>query len=264
MRVAEFSLMFLGVGNAGARGLGSSAAVLERRGVPILLIDCGPDTLHAFAEAYCGRSGPPELPDLFITHAHMDHVAGLEGLFYRLATADPPLRSPRLYVPTPLVAVLQRRLADYPSPLAEGGRNFWDVFHLIPVSEHFWHQHLRFACFPVRHHEWLSAFGLALQGRFLYTGDTRPIPEVVNRYASHGERIFHDCALHGNPSHTGVVDLQTQYKGEQVARMILYHYESEDAGSEIQRLGFRIAAPGQRIGLPGEGPAAATDGDNTR
>jgi ribonuclease BN (tRNA processing enzyme) len=252
MRVSEFALMFLGVGNAGARALGSSAAVLERRGEPMLLIDCGPDTLHAYADAYCGHHGPPDLPDLFITHAHLDHVAGIEGLFYRLATADPPLRAPRLYVPTPLVPVLQRRLADYPSPLAEGGRNFWDPFHLIPVSERFWHQNLLFDCFPVRHHEWLSAFGLALEGHFLYSGDTRPIPEAISRYASHGERIFHDCALNGNPSHTGVDDLRAQYKAEQVNRMILYHYESEEAGREIQRRGFRIASSGERIGLPAE------------
>jgi ribonuclease BN (tRNA processing enzyme) len=253
--LAEFALVFLGVGSAGARSLGSSAAVLERRGEPILLIDCGPDTLHAFAAAYCGQAGPPELPDLFVTHPHLDHVAGLEALFYRLATAEAPLRAPRLYVPAPLVSVLQRRLADYPSPLAEGGRNFWDVFHLIPVSEQFWHRDLCFDCFPVRHHEWLSAFGLALPGRFLYTGDTRPIPEVINCLASHGEHIFHDCALHGNPSHTGVDELPDQYKAEQVERMILYHYESEDAAEEMRRRGFRVALPGERIGLPDLGSA---------
>jgi glyoxylase-like metal-dependent hydrolase (beta-lactamase superfamily II) len=183
--MSEFFLRFLGVGNAHAPGLGSSAAVLERGTEPWLLIDCGPDSLPAYVEIYGG------LPTaIFITHAHFDHIGGLEALFYRLATAASPVEPPRLLVPVELVAVLQRRLADYPNLLAEGGCNFWDVFHLIPVAERFWHRDLRFTVFPVRHHDYLAAFGLALEGRFLFTGDTRPIPEILNRYASRGEDYF--------------------------------------------------------------------------
>lgn len=252
--MSGLALRFLGVGNANARSLGSSAAVLESEGGPLLLIDCGSDTLHA----YLARYG--ELPEaLFITHAHLDHVCGLEGLFYRLATIrpSPQTQPPRLFVPVSLVPVLQRRLADYPNLLAEGGCNFWDVFRLIPVAEGFWHRGLAFDCFPSRHHDWLSAFGLALKGRFLYTGDTRPIPEVINRYASQGEPIFHDCALSANPSHTGLADIRAQYKEEQWRRMVFYHYESEAAGREIAAQGFCIATPGDCFPLgPGiEGSA---------
>jgi ribonuclease BN (tRNA processing enzyme) len=197
--MSEFFLRFLGVGNAQASGLGSSAAVLERGEAPWLLIDCGPDTLQAYVETYSG------LPTaIFITHAHLDHIGGLEALFYRLATAASPAEPPRLLIPVELVAVLQRRLADYPNLLAEGGCNFWDVFHPIPVSERFWHRDLLFSVFPVRHHDYLAAFGLALEGRFLFTGDTRPIPEILNRHASRGETIFHDCGTRANPSHTGL------------------------------------------------------------
>ena len=210
--MSEFALRFLGVGNANARSLGSSAAVLECEGSPLLLIDCGPDTLHTYLDRYGALP-----PALFITHAHLDHVAGLEGLFYRLATTQPPPEPPMLFVPVTLVPVLQRRLADYPNLLAEGGRNFWDVFRLIPVAERFWHRDLVFDCFPARHHDWLSAFGLALEGRFLYTGDTRPIPEVVNCFASHGEPIFHDCALSANPSHTGLAGHPRPVQGGTVA-----------------------------------------------
>ena len=78
-KVAEFALRFLGVGNANALSLGSSAAVLERDGVPLLLIDCGPDTLHSYLARY-GQLPPA----LFITHAYLDHVAGLEGSIARL------------------------------------------------------------------------------------------------------------------------------------------------------------------------------------
>ena len=182
--MSALGLRFLGVGNSQARSLGSSAAVLEVGDEPRLLFDCGPGTLDAYLACY---DAPPQA--LFITHAHFDHIGGLEGLYYRLATAaaTEPRKLVRLFVPVPLIPVLQRRLADYPNLLAEGGSNFWDVFQLIPVSESFWHADWQFTVFPVRHHEYLSAFGLALQGVFLYSGDTRPIPEVINRFANRGE-----------------------------------------------------------------------------
>jgi ribonuclease BN (tRNA processing enzyme) len=242
--MAVSAIRFLGVGNSHALSLGSSAAVLEAGDEPLLLIDCGPDTLSAYSDVY---GGLPEA--IFITHAHLDHIGGLEGLFYRLATARSAPIMPRLYLPAPLLQVLQRRLADYPNLLAEGGCNFWDLFQLIPVSERFWHRDLLFSVFPVRHHEYLAAFGLALEGRFLYSGDTRPIPETVNRYAGRGEPIFHDCCTTPNPSHTSVQDIQHEYKREQWQRMLFYHYESAAAGRLIEKQGYRIVTRGERVDL---------------
>ncbi|WP_462321799.1 MBL fold metallo-hydrolase [Halochromatium sp.] len=242
--MSELGLRFLGVGNAQAQDLGSSAAVFETAEQPLLLIDCGPMTLAAYRGIYCD-----EPSSLFITHAHLDHIGGLEGLFYRLATAEAPRAPVTLFVPVALITVLQRRLADYPSLLAEGGSNFWDVFQLIPVSEGFWHHGLYFSVFPVRHHEHLTAFGLALEGVFVFTGDTRPIPEVLNRYARRGEWVFHDCGLVSNPSHCSVDELRAEYSAEQCQRMVLYHYESEQTGEQIERAGWRIARRGERFSL---------------
>jgi ribonuclease BN (tRNA processing enzyme) len=241
------ALRFLGVGNAQATDLGSSAAVLEEDGMPLVLIDCGPDTLNRFREAYAGM----EPPALFITHPHFDHIGGLEGWFYRLITLHRVL-PPKLYVPARLLPVLQRRIADYPNMLAEGGSNFWDVFQLIPVSERFWHSNLLFDVFPVRHHEHDTAFGLALKGRFLYTGDTRPIPEVVIRYACRGETIFHDCAIEPSPSHTAVSDIRREYPPEQWQRMVFYHYGSLDERRLIESEGFHAARSGVVYALAAE------------
>ncbi|NBC47474.1 MAG: MBL fold metallo-hydrolase [Gammaproteobacteria bacterium] len=256
--MSDLGLRFLGVGNAQAVALGSSAAVLEAGERPSLLIDCGPHTVSAYLEQYGA------LPSaLFITHAHLDHIGGLEGLFYRLATAAQTPAPVRLFVPVSLVSVLQRRLADYPSLLAEGGCNFWDVFQLIPVSETFWHRGLSFTVFPVRHHEYLAAFGLALEGVFLFTGDTCPIPEVLNRFARRGEWVFHDCSTAANPSHTALDEIRIAYNLEQWRRMVFYHYASERDGEQIERAGFRIAHPGERFPLerrPGSETVASGDG----
>lgn len=248
--MTELGLRFLGVGNAFATSLGTSAAVLEAANEPLLLIDCGPETLSRYVEQY------DRLPEaLFITHAHFDHVGGLEGLFYRLATAPTRLPLLRLYMPVTLAEILQRRLADYHNLLAEGGLNFWDVFQLVLVSERFWHRDLNLTVFPVRHHEHRAAFGLALEGRFLFTGDTRPIPELINLYGTRGEPIFHDCCTIANPSHTGIDDLFREYKEETRRRMILYHYESTAAGRLLEERGFRIARAGERYDLPKPSPA---------
>ena len=168
-------LRFLGVGNAAAHELGNAAAVLEDDvGAPLLLIDCGPTVLPGYVDQYA------TLPEaLFITHTHLDHVGGLENLFYRLACEQTALPPVRLYVPAAIVERLHRLLGEEPFKLAEGGMNFWDRFQLVPVGDHFWHAGRLFDVFTVDHHGYRSAFGLALADYFLYTGDTRPIADVL-------------------------------------------------------------------------------------
>lgn len=241
----RWALRFLGVGNAAAAGeLGSASAVLECDGRSLLMIDCGLQAL----DAHLARYGTA--PDaVFVTHVHMDHVAGLERLFFR-AWFDPERRGRvRMYVAAPVVPYLQSRLAEYPGVLAEGGANFWDAFQLVPVTRGFWHVGRWFEVFPVRHHRPDTAFGLRLRGSVVWTGDTRPIPEMLAQYADAGETIAHDCALHGNPSHSGIDDLEREYPGELLERLVLYHYASAQDATMLRARGRRVATPGEAIEL---------------
>lgn len=240
-----WSLRFLGVGNASAVELGSASAVVEQDGEPLLMLDCGQEALSAYLEAY-GR--PPDA--LFITHVHLDHVAGMERLFVK-SFFDPARRGRvRIYVPAAVVPHLQSRVADYPGVLAEGGANFWDAFQLVPVRQGFWHRRRYYEVFAVRHHLPDTAFGLRLPGSFTFTGDTRPIPEVLARYADAGELIAHDCALHGNPSHSGVEDLEREYPPSLRDRLVVYHYASAGEAVALRARGLRVAEPGQALALP--------------
>jgi ribonuclease BN (tRNA processing enzyme) len=232
-------LRFLGVGSAQAPELGSACGVVERDGRPLLMIDCGAEALSAYLERY--GAVPPAV---YVTHTHMDHVGGLERLFYKVYF-DAQLRGRvRLYAHAALVPLLQARVADYPEVLAEGGANFWDGFTLVPLSRGFWLDGLWFDAFPTRHHAPNTSFGLALAGSFVWTGDTRPVPEMLAAYAAHGELVAHDCALVGNPSHTGVDDLAREYPEELRRRLVLYHYASEADAAAMEARGLRVARQG--------------------
>ncbi len=239
------TLTFLGVGSAQAVELGSASAVLEHDGRPSLLIDCGPEALTAYLARY---GGVPTA--LFLTHAHLDHVGGMERLFYRVYFDAHHAGRVRVYAPAQLVPILQERLGNYPGVLAEGGANFWDAFQLVPVGSEFWHADLRFDVFPVRHHAPMTAFGLGLRGSFVYTGDTRPIPELLRAYGSGGETVFHDCALVGNPSHSGLDDLEREYDTALRSRLVLYHYGCDGDGAAMRARGCRVAVPGETFALP--------------
>jgi ribonuclease BN (tRNA processing enzyme) len=241
----SWKLRFLGVGNAqAAAALGSAAAVIERDGSPLLMIDCGPEALNAFVAQYGGH------PDaVFVTHVHMDHVAGLERLFFA-SYFDPSRRGRvRLYVPVTVLPFLQQRLAEYPGVVAEGGANWWDAFQLVPVTRGFWHRGRWYDAFPVRHHFPDTAFGLRLRGSVVWTGDTRPIPEMLALHADAGELVAHDCALHGNPSHSGIDDLEREYPEALLQRCLLYHYESAAARGALRARGHRVAEQGELVAL---------------
>lgn len=248
---SDWSLHFLGVGSSQAVDLGSASVVVERSGQPLLMVDCGTEALSAYLERY--GAVPPAL---FITHAHLDHVGGMERLFGKLWFDEKLRGASRLFVPAALVPILHSRIGDYPGVLAEGGVNFWEAFRFVPIRRGFWLDGCWFDVFPTRHHLHNTSFGLALRGSFVFTGDTRPIPEFLESWVSEGEWVAHDCGRFGNPSHTGLDDLEANYSDGLRSRLLLYHYGSESDAELFRSQGYAVATPGLNQPLHAPRPPA--------
>ena len=241
----SWALRFLGTGGAMAVAeFGSALACIEREGRPWLAIDCGSEGLSRYVQHY------GEYPwAVYVTHAHLDHVSGFERMFVAGIFDETRRGRVRVYCPTGVLPWLQRRVAEYPNALAEGGANFWDAFQLVVVGDHFWHDGVRLETFPVRHHWPDAAHGLRLPGSLVWTGDTRPIPEMLARHADAGELIAHDCALVGNPSHSGIDDLLREYPPALLARCHLSHYGSSHEVEALRARGMRVASAGEVLAL---------------
>ena len=68
---------------------------------------------------------------------------------------------------------------------------------------------------------------------------------MLAKFADAGELVAHDCALHGNPSHSGIDDLEREYPRELLARCLLYHYASAADGDALAARGHRVARAGR-------------------
>ena len=72
---------------------------------------------------------------------------------------------------------------------------------------------------------------------------------MLAKFADANELIAHDCALVGNPSHSGIEDLEREYPADLLARCHLYHYGSEHEIEALRARGMQVLVPGEVIDL---------------
>jgi hypothetical protein len=237
--------------------LGSTSAVLEKRLQPILLINCGPSAPDRFSLMYRN----PLATAIFLTHAYLDHIGGLETYFQQAASTGQQLK---LFVPLTLVMTLHKRLAKIAS-LAKSARNVWDACQLIPVSDHFFHEGWRFSVFPAVAKSRMG-FGVALPGQFVLNGDTQTNPEVFKRFGAGNEFLFQGCSpfahsrihlrrlapLDTAASRRGVVaEGKVKYPASLRKRMYFYHQDNANETAALLARAWLVLAPEARVVLPG-------------
>jgi hypothetical protein len=72
--------------------------------------------------------------------------------------------------------------------------------------------------------------------------------------------VAHDCSLVGNPSHTGVDDIEREYPEGLRRQLLLYHYGSEADAQALRQRGFKVAEPDGRYPLHAPHPVRADAG----
>ena len=186
-----------------------------------LLIDAGYTIKFALREQGLTLA---HVDAVFITHVHADHCFGLERLGYESRFLYQ--RKPILFLPPGIREELwDQTLAGVMGLIGEGPTTLDDYFQVVDLQDGgFDYRGVRLTYFQNRHTPGKASYGLLLNEKILFTGATRPIPDIVEQF--NPETILHDCTLSaGNPVHASVNDLLDAYPVCVREKMYLMSYE---------------------------------------
>lgn len=171
-------LIFLGTAAAlptGDRG-NTALALVGDPSEPGLLIDCGDGVYRALVRA---ELGPDTIGDIFMTHAHIDHLGALPSLIesFRLARRRRPLR---IYALPETMEVVHHLVEAFGFELTLDAWPFPITFTTVDEQSE-----LRFLGAPaqvLRMDHSIPTAGLRIElpgGAFAYTCDTQPNPAIA-------------------------------------------------------------------------------------
>lgn len=217
--------MLLGVGSADSiRHFNTNALITGSAGR--MLIDAG----HTLGRALDAQGlGMSDIDAVWITHCHADHIYGLERLgSQRLFSGG---TKPTLYAHRSLEHELwEQSLKGSMGRIGEGECTLDTYFDVRWLSDN---ESIQFGdvtidLFRTDHTPGKPCFGGLLNGSLMYSGDTRPLPEVVKHYRP--DFILHDFTIYeSNPVHATLSQLLEQYDAPTRARMKLMSYEDDVA-----------------------------------
>jgi ribonuclease BN (tRNA processing enzyme) len=240
--VSDLEVIVLGVGDTFSERNHTSALLLVCDGFH-LAIDC-PDTYRSVLRSATERSGRElrltDVDHMLITHAHGDHMNGLEGVAFFKFFAE----GKRLHLATSSELrsnIWDERLKASMGVLWDGERfqskTFDDYFDHVPLS---WTEENPIGPFRIRtrrtrHHVPTTALLIEAGGRVLgYSADTAFDPELI-AFLEPAHLIIHETNY--GPGHTPYSSLAA-LPAELRARMRLIHYpdQFDTQESNIQAL----------------------------
>lgn len=248
-------LSFIGSGSAFSKRHYQNN-LLVVKGEDHVLVDCG--TRAPEALALLGLS-VTDISTYLVTHTHADHIGGLEEVM--LLNRYFAHRRPRIVLTNKLRRILWKRSLYGGAAFNErkGGRplGFADLFEQLKPRRRLGAGRelssidlgaLHLDLFRTKHipdssASWATSFpsyGLVVDGRVLFTSDSRYDPEMVAEMEARYrlEAIFHDCQAWKGGVHASLEELAGLPPGTR-AKTRLMHY-----GDEIEPLRARAAELG--------------------
>ena len=167
----------------------TALAILGDAGSPGLLVDTGGDIYSALCRAKLPQD---ELSDLFITHAHIDHIGSLPSLIesYRLGGRHAPLH---IYGLPEVIEIARQIVTVFSYELTLDTWSFEVTYTTVEDG-----QQLTLGGMPstiARMDHTLPSAGLRLTlpgGDFTYTSDTQPTP-AIERLGKGSRMLVTEC-----------------------------------------------------------------------
>ena len=221
----SLDLFFLGVGSAFTKRHYQTNLLIVK-GDEHLLVDCGTTCTQAFYELGMPVTG---IRNFLITHSHADHIGGLEevALMGKYVTK----KKPNMIISETYQHILWdmslRGGCAYNEEEAGDILTFGDFWNVLRPQwiENFPRETYRISLGPIdivtmrtKHipdtsSDWQSSFwscGMVIDGRVLFTSDTRFDPELVIQYDQkfNLEAVFHDCQFYNGGVHASLSELK--------------------------------------------------------
>jgi len=229
------TLEFLGVGSAFAKVNYQNNLLINGN----ILIDCGGSAGRSLSDT--GRSFE-NIDHIFITHTHADHIGGMEECAF-LNKFFYGGRKAKLHLPPELMAPLwEHSLRGGLEDVETGSMQLEDYFEVVEADRHFEIEGVRFEIVPTFHVPDKFCCGLKINDRIYFSGDTRFTPEMVERYGSDAEIIYHDCQFFTGGIHTSLDELATLPENLRHKTWLMHYGDTYAEHKEKARqAGFRWA-----------------------
>ncbi|HOZ73123.1 MAG TPA: MBL fold metallo-hydrolase [Spirochaetales bacterium] len=253
----RLSIFFIGAGSAFTKRYYQNNALVVK-GDDHLLIDCGTRAPEALTRLGLSVT---DIDTYLITHSHADHIGGLEEVM--LLNRYMAGKKPTMIAPAAYRAYLWKRSLKGGAAHNErrDGRylrfeDLWDAVDLEPVPGADRQLcetsvgSIRLAMFRTMHipdsaPSWRScapSYGVVIDGRVLYTSDTRYDPEMLRfveeRYDI--ESVFHDCQLFTGGVHASLDELAGLPPALKAKTLLMHYGDAVDsAEAKAETLGFK-------------------------
>ena len=237
-----------GVGSAWATENGNASAVIESQGQR-LLFDCGhtvPSRLHLLNLSLA------DIPAVFISHLHGDHLYGLEEFGFRSFLIWK--RKPVLFIAKSLALPLWRNVLSGTMGRAGANlmllRDYFDI-HVLAEDKPYVYEPWTITIHSVRHIPNVACYGARIEAdgaTVSFTADS--LADADPFFYKDSQAVFHDCSF--RPYAPGTVHAHfsqvEQYPEEFRRKTFLVHYDDDTRKLlETTDLGPRLEASGMRL-----------------